>query len=121
MSVNRFICTGNLTKDPVVRELPSGGSVCELRVAVDGMGGLEEPGFITVSVFGKPGEAAARYLSKGWLVAVDGRLQYKEWESEENARRHDYTAIGNVEFLSAPRPAETPPASRSRARQAVTA
>jgi single-strand DNA-binding protein len=106
MSVNRFICTGNLTKDPVVRELPSGSSVCELRVAVDGMGGLEEPGFITVSVFGKPGEAAARYLSRGWLVAVDGRLQFAEWETEDNASRHDYTVIGNVEFLSAPRPAE---------------
>lgn len=106
MSVNRFICTGNLTKDPVVRELPSGSSVCELRLAVDGMGGLEEPGYITVSVFGKPGEAAARYLSKGWLVAVDGRLQFAQWETEENVARHEYTVIGNVEFLAAPRPAE---------------
>ena len=106
MSVNRFICTGNLTKDPVVRQLPSGSSVCELRVAVDGMGGLEEPGFITVSVFGKPGEAAARYLAKGWLVAVDGRLQFAQWETENNGSRHEYTVIGNVEFLSAPRPPE---------------
>ncbi len=114
MSVNRFICTGNLTKDPVVRELPSGSSVCELRVAVDGMGGLEEPGFITVSVFGKPGEAAARYLTKGWLVAVDGRLQFAQWESEENGPRHEYTVVGNVEFLSSPRPAEGAPPNASR-------
>jgi single-strand DNA-binding protein len=114
VSVNRFICTGNLTKDPVVRELPSGSSVCELRVAVDGMGGLEEPGFITVSMFGKPGEAAARYLSKGWLVAVDGRLQFAQWTSEGNDTRHEYTVIGNVEFLSAPRPAGEAPANGSR-------
>jgi len=106
MSVNRFICTGNLTKDPLVRELPSGSSVCELRVAVDGMGGLEEPGYITVSVFGKPGEAAARYLTKGWLVAVDGRLQFAQWDTEEKGARHEYTVIGNVEFLSAPRSPE---------------
>ena len=115
MSVNRFICTGNLTKDPLVRELPSGSSVCELRVAVDGMGGLEEPGYITVSVFGKPGEAAARYLTKGWLVAVDGRLQFAQWDTEEKGARHEYTVIGNVEFLTAPRPAEEPePAKPAR-------
>jgi len=116
MSVNRFICTGNLTKDPVVRELPSGSSVCELRVAVDGMGGLEEPGFITVSVFDKPGEAAAQYLSKGWLVAVDGRLQFSQWETKENDTRHEYTVIGHVEFLSAPRSAEDAPANGSHRR-----
>jgi single-strand DNA-binding protein len=114
VSVNRFICTGNLTKDPLVRELPSGSSVCELRVAVDGMGGLEEPGFITVSVFGKPGEAAARYLTKGWLVAVDGRLQFAQWQTEDNASRHEYTVIGNVEFLSAPRSLEEPDAKEPR-------
>jgi len=108
MSLNRFICTGNLTKDPVLRELPSGESVCELRLAVDGMAGVEEPGFITVDVFGKPGVAAERYLSKGWLVAVDGRLQFGEWESKEGARRHDYKVIGGVEFLSAPRGPEQP-------------
>ncbi len=116
MSVNRFICTGNLTKDPVVRELPSGSSVCELRVAVDGMGGLEEPGFITLSVFGKPGEAAARYLTKGWLVAVDGRLQFAQWEGKDSETRHEYTVVGNVEFLSAPRPVEDAPANGSRGR-----
>jgi single-strand DNA-binding protein len=116
VSINRFICTGNLTKDPVVRELPSGSSVCELRVAVDGMGGLEEPGFITVSVYGKPGEAAARYLSKGWLVAVEGRLQFAQWTSEENDKRHEYTVIGNVEFLSAPRPAGETPVNGARRR-----
>lgn len=121
MSVNRFICTGNLTKDPLVRELPSGSSVCELRVAVDGMGGLEEPGFITVSVFGKPGEAAARYLSKGWLVAVDGRLQFAQWTSEGNDARHEYTVVGNVEFLSAPRPAGETSANRSRQRVPASA
>jgi single-strand DNA-binding protein len=121
MSVNRFIATGNLTKDPLVRELPSGASVCELRVAVDGMGGLEEPGFITVSVFGKPGEAAARYLAKGWLVAIDGRLQYGEWQTQAGEKRHDYTVVGNVDFLSAPRPAEEPPAGRARRRETVTA
>jgi single-stranded DNA-binding protein len=58
----------------------------------------------------KAGEAAAEYLSKGWLVAVDGRLEYGEWEAE-GSKRHDYSVVGNVEFLTAPRHAEEQPAA----------
>ena len=71
------------------------------------MGRGREVGYINVSVFGTGGEAAAEYLSKGWLVAVDGRLEYGEWDSE-GSKRHDYTVVGNVEFLTAPRPVEEP-------------
>jgi single-strand DNA-binding protein len=102
MNINKYICTGRLTKDPELRALPNGTSVCELRVAVDGMGRGQEVGYINVSVFGNGGEAAARHLSKGWLVAVDGRLEFGEWEGKDG-KRHDYTVIGNVEFLTAPR------------------
>ena len=66
--------TGRLTRDPELRELPNGGSVCKLRLAVDDMAPGRETGYINVSAFGKPGEAAAKVLSTGWLVAVDGRL-----------------------------------------------
>jgi single-strand DNA-binding protein len=121
MSVNRYICTGNLTRDPELRELPSGTTVCELRVAVDGMGRAGEPGFINVSVFGKAGEAAAQYLAKGWLVGVDGRLDFTEWELTGGEKRHDYTVIGNVEFLSAPRADEPEHAPSRGRRQAVAA
>ncbi len=38
MNINKCICTGRLTKDPELKALPSGTSVCELRLAVDGMG-----------------------------------------------------------------------------------
>jgi single-strand DNA-binding protein len=105
MNINKYICTGRLTKDPELRALPSGTSVCQLRVAVDGMSRNREVGFINVSVYGSGGEAAAKYLSKGWLVAVDGRLEYGEWDAD-GARRHDYQVVGNVEFLSAPRAAQ---------------
>ena len=103
MNINKYICTGRLTKDPELRALPTGTSVCELRVAVDGMGRSREVGYINVSVFGKAGEAAAEYLSKGWLVAVDGRLEFGEWDTDAGGKRHDYSVVGNVEFLSAPR------------------
>lgn len=103
MNINSYTCTGRLTRDPELRALPSGTSVCELRLAVDGMGRNREVGYINVSVFGAGGEAAARVLNKGWLVAVDGRLQFGEWDTEEGSKRHDYTVVGNVEFLAAPR------------------
>jgi single-strand DNA-binding protein len=105
MNINKYICTGRLTKDPELRKVSEDLSVCQLRLAVDGMGRGREVGYINVSVFGKAGEAAAQYLAKGWLVAVDGRLEYGEWETE-GTKRHDYTVVGNVEFLTAPRPAE---------------
>jgi single-strand DNA-binding protein len=102
MSINQYVCTGRLTKDPELRELPNGTSVCELRLAVDGMGRGREAGYINVSVFGNGGEAVAAHLSKGWLVAVDGRLEYGEWDGKDG-KRHDYTVVGDVEFLAAPR------------------
>ncbi len=104
MNINKYIGTGRLTKDPELRQVSEELTVCQLRLAVDGMGRGREVGFINVSVFGKAGEAAAEYLSKGWLVAVDGRLEYGEWETV-GTKRHDYWVVGNVEFLSAPRPA----------------
>ena len=103
--MNSITLTGRLTQDPEQRALPSGSTVCRLRLAVDGMGrgGRDEVGYINVSAFGNAGDAAARVLTKGWLVAVDGRLQYGEWETDDGTRRHDYEIVGNVEFLAAPR------------------
>ncbi len=123
MNINKIICTGRLTKDPELKALPSGTSVCELRLAVDGMGRGREVGYVNVAVFGAGGEAAAKVLSKGWLVAVDGRLEYGEWETEGGEKRHDYSVVGNVEFLTAPRPVEEPEQAKpsSRKKEAVAA
>ena len=107
MNINKVIITGNLTKDPELRQVSEEMRVCQLRLAVDGMGRGCEVGYINVSVFGKAGKAAAGYLGKGSLVAVDGRLEYGEWEVE-GAKRHDYSVVGNVEFLTAPKQAEEP-------------
>jgi single-strand DNA-binding protein len=120
MNINKIICTGRLTKDPELKALPSGTNVCELRLAVDGMGRARGVGYINVSVFGNSAEAAAKYLAKGWLVAVDGRLEYGEWESE-GTKRHDYSVVGNVEFLTAPRPVEEEAKASGRKREPVAA
>src|SRR5438105_9236488 len=100
--MNSINITGRLTSDPELRALPSGESVCKLRLAVDGMAPRGETGYVNVSCFGKPGEAAARVLTKGWLVAVAGRLSYRAWEADDGSKRHDYEVVGNVEFLAAP-------------------
>lgn len=101
--MNSTQLTGRLTRDPELHNTNGGTSVCRLRLAVDGMAPGRETGFIDVSTFGKPGEAAARVLSKGWLVAVDGRLEQHEWESDEGSKRSSIVVVGNVEFLAAPR------------------
>lgn len=59
------------------------------------MGRGRETGYINVAVFGAGGAAAAEHLAKGWLVAVDGRLEYREWDTDAG-KRHDYTVVGNV-------------------------
>jgi len=100
--MNSINITGRLTTDPELRSLPSGDKVCKLRLAVDGLAPGRETGYVNVTCFGAGGEAAARVLGKGWLVAVGGRLEYHEWETE-GSKRHDYEVVGNVEFLSAPR------------------
>ena len=69
-------CRRPVTQDRVTHSLPSGDRVCRLRLAVSGMAPGRETGSIDVSTFGAAGEAAARTLSKGWIVAVDGRLEY---------------------------------------------
>jgi single-strand DNA-binding protein len=101
--MNRLTITGRLTQDPDLVSLPSGDSVCNLRLAVDGMAPGRETGYVDVAAFGKSGEAAAKVLSKGWLVAVDGRLEYRTWKTDDDHTRHAHRIVGNVEFLAAPK------------------
>jgi single-strand DNA-binding protein len=86
-NINRVIVTGNLTRDPELRSLPSGTAVCSLRIAVntrrkDNSTGewTDKANYFDVTVWGAQGENCARYLSKGRPVAVDGRLEWREWQ-----------------------------------------
>jgi single-stranded DNA-binding protein len=85
------------------------------------MGRGREVGYINVSVFGDSAEAAAKYLSKGWLVAVGGRLEYGEWETHAGEKRRAYVIVGNVEFLTSPRPVEEPAKPALRKKEPVAA
>ena len=101
MDLNRYITTGNLTQDPELRALPSGTSVCQLRIANNGLGrgDRQAVGYLNVIVYGKAGENCAEYLSKGRPVAVDGRLEYHEWEQDGKTRSAIEVVADNVKFL----------------------
>lgn len=103
-NINRVTITGNLTAKPEVRETAS-TSVCELRVAVNGRRKVDnewvdKPNFVNVIVFGVQAENAAKYLDKGRPVAVDGRLDWSEWTTEDGAKRQSLKVIAeNLQYL----------------------
>ena len=104
-NINRVVLTGNLTTEPELRSLPSGTSVCKLRVACNtrrkGPGGdwQDKPNYFDVTVWGAQGENCARYLSKGRPVAIDGRLEWREWETEHGKRQAIDIVADSVQFL----------------------
>ena len=106
-NINRVTITGNLTRDPDLRSLPSGTAVCELGVAVNHRRKdqsdqwVEEPNYFNVVVFGAQGENCAQYLSKGRPVAVDGRLRWSSWEDKNGGgKRSKVEIVANVvQFL----------------------
>jgi single-strand DNA-binding protein len=106
-NINRVILTGNLTSDPDLRHLNSGTAVCKLRVAVntrrkDSTTGewTDKPNYFDVTVWGAQGENCKTYLSKGRPVAVDGRLEWREWEDQQGNKRQSVEIIADtVQFL----------------------
>ncbi len=107
-NVNVVVITGNLTRDPDLRHTGGGTAVCELRVAVnsrrkDGQTGewVDKPNYFDVTVWGAQGENCATYLSKGRPVAVEGRLDWREWEAKEGGGKRQAVSIvaNSVQFL----------------------
>ena len=105
-NINRVVISGNLTRDPELRSIPnSGTSVCSLRIAVnsrrkDESGQwVDKPNYFDVTVFGAQGENCAQYLSKGRPVAVDGRLNWREWEKDGVKRQSVDIIADSVQFL----------------------
>src|SRR3954452_12838021 len=105
-NINRVVLVGNLTKDPELRHTPSGTAVCKLRLAVntrqkDAQGNWgDKRNYFDVTVWGNQGESGAQYLSKGRPVAVDGRLDWREWESQDGGKRQAVEIIADsVQFL----------------------
>jgi single-strand DNA-binding protein len=106
-NVNVVVITGNLTQDPELRSTGGGTSVCEMRVAVnsrrkDQSGQwVDKPNYFNVVVFGAQADNCATYLSRGRPVAIEGRLDWREWEAKDGGgKRQAVQIIANtVQFL----------------------
>lgn len=93
-SLNRATILGNLTRDPEVRQTPSGQNVCTFAVATnrswnDAAGTKQEATeFHNVVAWGKLAEICGQYLTKGKKVYIEGRLQTRDWEGQDGIKRY---------------------------------
>jgi single-strand DNA-binding protein len=110
-NINRVVLTGNLTRDPELRNTTNGTPVCSLRIACNTRRRdpstnewVDKPNYFDVTVWGAQGENAAKYLVKGRPVAIDGRLEWREWEAQDGSGKRQAVQIiaDSVQFLGAP-------------------
>jgi len=100
--MNRVLLTGRLTRDPELRTTAGGKAVAQFSVAShEFVAGKEKPEFHNIVTWGRLAETCGRYLGKGQLVAIEGRLQTRTWD-DEAGKRHWKTEIvaASVEMLS---------------------
>lgn len=104
-SFNQVILMGNLTRDPELRQIPSGQSVCSFSLALnrsykDSSGEWQEAtDYIDVVAWGPLGERVAQYVTKGRPVLVNGRLQSRSWEQDGQKRSKVEVNAQDVTFL----------------------
>lgn len=112
--LNRVILIGRLVRDPELRYTPSGTAVTNFTIAVDrpfsGKQGERQTDFIDIVVWQKQAEVCHRNLTKGRLVAVEGRLQIRSYEDTQGIRRRAAEIVADtVRFLDRPRESERAP------------
>lgn len=105
--LNRVVLIGRLTRQPELRMTPNATPVTSLTLAVDrrpNQSGQRETDFIDVILFGKLAEVTCKYMDKGRLVAVEGRLQTRSFETKDGQKRKVWEVVAdNIQFLS-PKP-----------------
>lgn len=105
MSINRVMISGNLTRDPQLRETASGMPVLGFGVAVNdrrknASGEWEDyPNFIDCTMFGARAESLVRFLSKGTKVALEGKLRWSQWERDGEKRSKLEVVVDDLEFM----------------------
>jgi single-strand DNA-binding protein len=86
MNLNKVFLIGRLTKDPEMKNLPSGRNLCQISIATDRFytdkdgNKKQETEFHNIILFGRLAEIASQYLRKGSLVFIEGRLRTRNWE-----------------------------------------
>ena len=101
--MNKVFLIGRLSRDPELRHTTSGTAVCQINVAISrpvSQGSEPQTDFINVVVWNKQAENVARYLSKGRQIAIEGRIQTRNYDNAEGRRTYVTEVIAsNVEFL----------------------
>jgi single-strand DNA-binding protein len=102
MLMNRVLLTGRLTRDPEMRSLANGRAMAQFGIATNEYrGGAEKTEYHNIVTWERLAEICAQYLGKGQLVAIEGRLQTRQWEDDRNVRHWKTEVIASsVEMLS---------------------
>lgn len=107
MSINRVAISGNLTRDPELRQTAGGMAILGFGVAVNDRrknqqtGEWEDyPNFIDCAMFGSRAEKLQPYLTKGTKVAIDGKLRWSQWERDGQKRSKVEVIVDEIEFMS---------------------
>jgi single-strand DNA-binding protein len=106
-NLNKVFLIGNLTRDPELRYVPSGAAVANFSLATNRVYTTssgekkQETCYVKVTVWGRPAETCGEYLSKGSPVFVEGRLQYRSWDTPDGQKRSTLEVRAErVQFLA---------------------
>ena len=114
MSINRVVLVGRLTRDPELRNTTTGKQVVNFGLAVDDRFNKEHTNFFNVSAWGNTADFVSKYLTKGRLIAVDGRLNHRKYTTQDGQERSVVEVVAdNIQPLDRPRDDAAPANDRS--------
>jgi single-strand DNA-binding protein len=106
-SLNKVFLIGNLTRDPELRYIPSGSAVATFTIGVNRVWKTptgekkEQATFIRIVVWGRRAEVCGEYLTKGSPVFVEGRMQSRDWQTQDGQKRNTVEVVAdNIQFMS---------------------
>jgi single-strand DNA-binding protein len=106
--LNKVFLIGNLTRDPELRVTLKGTPICQFGIAVNRQfkdesgASRDETTFVDIEAWGKQGELVSKYLTKGSLAMVEGRLKFDQWEDKQSGQKRSKlkVVLDNVQFLT---------------------
>jgi single-strand DNA-binding protein len=110
MNLNKAFIIGNITRDPEIKKLPSGVSVCNFSVATNRMWENKDTGkkeqeveYHSIVVFGKIADNVAFYMRKGSQILIEGRIKTRFWADKSGAKQYKTEIIAeSVQFGAKP-------------------
>jgi single-strand DNA-binding protein len=121
VSINRVVLTGRLTRDPELRTTTSGKQVVSFGLAVDDTFNKEHTNFFNVTAWGSNADFASKYLSKGRLIAVDGRLNHRKYTTQDGQNREVVEIVADrLQGLDRPRDDQGGGGGGSRSQEPVS-